>query len=122
MQKTTDEKSASTTIKLPAPVYPRGLNLYPDTRPGHEWWELDDPNERIHGTHDSDEYHPYDPVGVDAPEDIPRITNTNKHEPLHNAVLSPDGYYKGWFHKDYKGFYSQLNANTNRYMRNLYDL
>jgi hypothetical protein len=79
LQKTTEEKSASTTIKLPVPVYPRGTNLYPDTRPGHEWWELDDPTERLHGTHVSDEYHPYDPVGVDAPEDIPRIANTNKH-------------------------------------------
>jgi hypothetical protein len=79
LEMTPEERTASTTVKLPAPVYPRGRNLYPDTRPGHEWWELDDPNERIHGTKDSDEWHPYDPLPVDAPEDIPRIPRTNKH-------------------------------------------
>ena len=46
--------------------------MYADTVPGHKWWELDDFNERIHGTHPQDEYHPYDPIVTDAPEDILR--------------------------------------------------
>jgi hypothetical protein len=34
---------------------PRNKNIYPDTLKGHEWWELDDWNERLHGTKDSDD-------------------------------------------------------------------
>lgn len=49
---------------------------------------------------------PYDPNVVDAPEDIKRVGND--HEELHNAKLSPTGYYKGFFHKDYKGNYAQV--------------
>ena len=32
----------------------------------------------------------------------------NNHEPLHNAKLSPTGYYNGFFHKDYQGKYAQM--------------
>ena len=46
---------------------------------------------------------------ADAPEDIKRIEGKNDHEPLHNAKLSPTGYYTGWFHKDYQGLYGQLD-------------
>jgi hypothetical protein len=91
---------------------PRGKNLYADTAPGHQWWELDDHNERIHGTHPNDDWHPYDPVVTDAPEDILRTFKKDKKKkiindftPLHNAKLSPDGFYTGFFHKDYQGFY-----------------
>jgi len=31
----------------------------------------------------------------------------NDHEELHNAKISPDGYYTGFFHKDYEGNYVQ---------------
>ncbi len=78
---------------------PRGHNMYSDTLPGHKWYELDDWNERLHGTVPEDENSPYDPLVVDAPEDMKRVGND--HEPLHNAKMSPDGYYKGFFHKDY---------------------
>jgi len=30
----------------------------------------------------------------------------NDHHPLHNAKLNPDGYYTGFFHKDYQGLYA----------------
>ena len=33
----------------------------------------------------------------------------NDHEPLHNAKLSPTGYYNGFFHKDYEGKYAQMS-------------
>ena len=80
--------------------------MYPDTLKDHEWWELDDWNERLHGTRDFDDYSPYDPLVADAPEDIKRINGKNDHEHLHNAKLSPTGYYTGWFHKDYEGLYA----------------
>ena len=33
----------------------------------------------------------------------------NDHEALHNAKLSPSGYYNGFFHKDYQGKYAQMS-------------
>jgi hypothetical protein len=48
-----------------------------------------------HGT-PSDHNTAYDPDVADAPEDIKRVGND--HEELHNAKLSPDGYYDGFFH------------------------
>ena len=70
--------------------------MYTDTISGHKWYELDDWNERIHGTVEEDDSSPYDPLVANAPEDMKRVSND--HEPLHNAILSPDGYYKGFFH------------------------
>lgn len=52
-----------------------------------------------------DDLSPHDPDVVDAPEDMPRVGND--HESLHNAKLSPNGYYTGFFHKDYQGNYAQ---------------
>ena len=57
--------------------------MYRDTLPGHEWWELDDPSERLHGTLPTDFLSPYDPDVVDSPEDMKRFGND--HHPLHNA-------------------------------------
>lgn len=54
----------------------------------------------------SDDNSPYDPDVADAPEDIKRVDND--HEELHNAKLSPDGYYTGYFHKDFEGKYAQV--------------
>jgi hypothetical protein len=51
----------------------------------------------------SDHIGVYDPDVADAPEDIRRVGND--HTPLHNAKLSPTGYYTGFFHKDYLGNY-----------------
>jgi hypothetical protein len=51
-----------------------------------------------------DNLSPYDPDVADAPEDMPRVGND--HQTLHNAKLSPTGYYTGFFHKDYKGNYA----------------
>lgn len=79
--------------------------MYPDTKPGRDWWLLDDPTERIHGTQPEDENSPYDPDVVDAPEDMKRVGND--HEALHNAKLSPNGYYNGFHHKDFEGKYAQ---------------
>jgi len=53
-----------------------------------------------------DDVQPYDADVVDAPEDIKRVGND--HEELHNAKLSPNGYYNGFYHKDYKGNYAQV--------------
>jgi len=62
--------------------------------------------DEIHGyMAPSDDNSPYDPDVADAPEDIKRVDND--HEEYHNAKLSPDGYYTGWFHKDYQGNYAQ---------------
>jgi hypothetical protein len=36
----------------------------------------------------------------------------NDHEPLHNAKLSPSGYYNGFFHKDYQGKYAQMSRRS----------
>ena len=73
-----------------------------------EWYELDNLDERIHGSvrfADSDDFSPHDPEVADAPEDMKRVGND--HEELHNAKLAPDGYYNGFFHKDYEGNYVQ---------------
>ena len=72
---------------------------YMPTEKGKEWFDLDDHTERIHGTEHMDNLSPYDPDVVDAPEDMPRVGND--HQTLHNAKLSPNGYYNGFFHKDY---------------------
>lgn len=62
--------------------------------------------DEIHGYKSAaDDRSPYDPDVADAPEDMPRVGND--HEELHNAKLSPEGYYTGWFHKDYQGNYAQ---------------
>ena len=74
-------------------------HVYPETKPGRKWFELDNHHERLHGTVASDDISPYDPDVADAPEDIKRVGND--HEPLHNAKLSPTGYYNGFHHKDY---------------------
>jgi len=79
--------------------------MYRDTLSGHEWWELDDPSERIHGTLSTDYLSPFDPDVVDSPEEMKRFGND--HHPLHNSKLNPDGYYTGFFHKDYQGLYAQ---------------
>jgi len=81
--------------------------MYPPTRKGAPWWELDDPSERIEGTRKEDYNSPYDSDVVDAPEDIRRVKND--HHPLHNAKLSPTGYYNGFHAKDYKGNYAQMS-------------
>ena len=62
--------------------------------------------DEIHGFGSAaDDLSPYDPNVADAPEDIKRVGND--HEELHNAKLSPDGYYDGFFHKDHEGNYAQ---------------
>jgi hypothetical protein len=38
----------------------------------------------------------------------------NDHEPLHNAKLSPTGYYNGFYHKDYQGKYAQVRRHHRR--------
>jgi len=65
-----------------------------------------------------DDFSPYDPDVVDAPEDMPRVGND--HEVLHNAKLSPDGYYNGFFHKDYEGNYAQ-RRHSRRHHHNRHD-
>ena len=75
----------------------------------------------IHGTDPEDDFSPHDPDVVDAPEDIKRVEND--HEELHNAKLSPDGYYNGFHHKDFEGNYAQRRAINHRRTRlndNLY--
>ena len=86
--------------------------MYIDTPKGQEWYELDNKHERIHGSEAKDYISPYDPDVADAPEDIKRVGND--HEPLHNAKLSPDGYYNGFHHKDYKGNYAQVAGKRHR--------
>jgi hypothetical protein len=95
-------------LPLVTPNKRRGTNLYPETLGGHSWWELDDPSERIEGTLSTDRIGVYDPDVADAPEDIRRVGND--HTPLHNAKLSPTGYYTGFFHKDYLGNYPQVKS------------
>ena len=91
---------------------------YPDTRPGRQWYELADFTERIHGSEPVDDAtSPYDPEVVDAPEDIKRVGND--HESLHNAKLSPDGYYNGFFHKDHEGNYVQKASQHGHKKRHL---
>ena len=75
------------------------------TQAGKNWFDLDDHTERIHGTEHMDNLSPYDPDVADAPEDLGRVGND--HQPLSNAKLSPDGYYNGFYHKDYQGNYVQ---------------
>ena len=78
-------------------------HVYPESAGGKEWWLLDDVHERIHGTSiagvANDNNSPYDPDVADAPEDVKRVGND--HEALSNAKLGPDGYYTGFFHKDF---------------------
>jgi hypothetical protein len=86
----------------------RRENLYPPAASGADWFELDNPDERIHGSHrfeEGDDQSPHDPEVVDAPEDMKRVGND--HEDLHNAKLAPEGYFTGFFHKDYEGNYVQ---------------
>ena len=82
-------------------------NFYVPTKDGAEWFDLDDPTERLHGTQAEDEDHSDDPDVADAPEDIPRVGNS--HEKLHNAVEQPDGYETGFTVKDAFGNYAQVN-------------
>ena len=78
---------------------------YADIKKGKEWFELHNKDERIHGFDPKDDNSPYDPDVADAPEDMKRVGND--HTPLHNAKLSPDGYYNGFHHKDFQGKYAQ---------------
>ena len=83
-------------------------DIYKEKKAEAEWYELDNADERVHGSvrfEETDDQSPHDPDVVDAPEDMKRVGND--HEELHNAKLSPDGYYDGFFHKDYQGNYSQ---------------
>ena len=85
---------------------------------GTNWYELERKDERIHGSprfESSDDQSPYDPDVVDAPEDIKRVGND--HEELHNAKLSPNGYYKGFFHKDHQGNYAQIKKQHHHHGR-----
>jgi hypothetical protein len=45
---------------------------------------------------------------TDAPEDMKRVGNDHEH--LHNAKLSPDGYYNGFHHKDFEGKFAQMSS------------
>ena len=82
--------------------------FYKETKAGTNWFDLDDPSERLHGTQVEDTHSPYDPDVADAPEDLPRVGND--HQALVNAKLSPNGYYNGFFHKDFEGVYAQKRA------------
>jgi len=79
--------------------------MYPETKTDREWYELDDFTERIHDSEAADDESPHDPEVVDSPEDMKRVGND--HEDLHNAKLSPDGYYNGFHHKDFEGKFVQ---------------
>jgi len=83
---------------------------YADIKPGKEWFELHNKDERIHGTEVADNNSPYDPDVVDAPEDMKRVGND--HTPLHNAKLSAEGYYNGFHHKDAQGKYAQQSKKS----------
>ena len=89
-----------------------GDNFYVPTKGGADWFDLDDPTERLHGTYQEDENHEDDPDVVDAPEDIPRVGNS--HEELHNAVEQPDGYENGFTVKDAFGNYAQVYSRRNQ--------
>ena len=82
--------------------------FYKKTKPGANWFDLDDPTERLHGTEKQDNFSPYDPDVVNAPEDMARVGND--HQALENNKLAPKGYYNGFFFKDYKGNYAQVNS------------
>lgn len=79
--------------------------FYKETKNGKEWFELDDKTERIHGTEEFDDVSPHDHEVVDAPEDMTPVGND--HNEFHNAKLSPDGYFNGYFHKDAFGKFNQ---------------
>lgn len=91
-------------------------HVYPESAGGKEWWLLDNVHERIHGTSidgvANDDNSPYDPDVADAPEDMKRVGND--HESLHNAKLAPDGYFNGFFHKDFQGNYAQKKSHNMR--------
>jgi len=93
----------SAVAKLRANLSAKGKdNMYPETKAGAEWYELDDHAERVHGSvrfEDADDQSPHDPDVADAPEDMKRVGND--HEELHNAKLGPEGYFDGFFHKDH---------------------
>merc|ERR1712100_120698 len=92
--------------------------MYPPASAGADWFELDRQDERIHGSHrfeETDDQSPHDPDVADAPEDMKRVGND--HEELHNAKLSPDGYYNGWFHKDFEGNYAQKSRHHRHHKR-----
>jgi len=90
--------------------------MYKSTAAGVNWFDLDDPTERLHGTEEQDENHEDDPDVVDAPEDIPRVGNA--HETLHNAVIQPDGYENGFTVKDAFGNYAQVSRRNQQYALN----
>lgn len=100
------------TLAEHQPYKQQAGSYYMPTQAGKPWFDLDDHTERIHGTEKMDNVSPYDPDVVDAPEDMPRVGND--HERLHNAKLSPNGYYTGWFHKDYQGNYAQSHEKLRR--------
>jgi len=106
-------KSKLETLAKPLPLGdqegPAGKRrlFYPE-RGQANYWDLANKDERIEGYFPVDYNGPYDPNVVDAPEDIKRVGND--HTPLHNAKLSPTGYYTGFFHKDYKGNYAQVDS------------
>jgi hypothetical protein len=43
---------------------------------------------------------------------MPRVGND--HEALSNAKLAPNGYFDGFFHKDFEGNYAQKKAHKSR--------
>lgn len=89
--------------------------MYPETKAGAEWYELDDHTERLHGSvrfEETDDQSPHDPDVADAPEDMKRVGND--HEELHNAKLGPDGYFDGFFHKDFQGNYAQVKKRKSK--------
>ena len=58
---------------------------------------------------------PHDPEVVDAPEAMKRAVDLgNDHEEPHNAKLGPDGYFTGFFHKDYEGKFAQQRHHHKR--------
>ena len=80
-----------------------------------EWFELDNMDERLHGSarfEETDDLSPHDTEVVDAPEDMKRVAND--HEELHNAKLGPDGYFDGFFHKDFEGKFAQQRHHHKR--------
>ena len=63
----------------------------------------------------SDHNTAYDPDVADAPEDMTR--EGNDHNEYHNAKLSPEGYYDGFFHKDFEGNYAQQRQRHHKQSR-----
>ena len=91
--------------------------IYPK-KEAADWFELDNMDERIHGSNrfeETDDMSPHDPEVADAPEDMKRAGDLgNDHEELHNAKLGPDGYYTGFFHKDFEGKFAQQRHHHHR--------